>query len=96
MEIAVVVLQEALGDPQLPDFLVFDYRFDRVLTPLETKFESRVPQRVLELRGHKELAESLRRYQRNRVQQFFTYIFHLVVGIYIRLHSRDHGIISAQ
>ena len=96
MEIAVVVLQEALGDPQLPDFLVFDYRFDRVLAPLETKFESRVSQRVLELRGHKGLAESLRRYQRDRVQQFFTYIFHLVVGIYIRLHSRDHGIISAQ
>jgi hypothetical protein len=90
VQVAVVVLQEALGDSQLPDFLVFDYRLDRMLTPFETELERRVPQRVLELGGNDGLVED------PRVQQSFTYIFHLVVGIYIRLHSGDHGIISAQ
>jgi hypothetical protein len=49
VEVAVVVLQEALGDSQLPDFLVLDDCLDRVFTPFETECEVRVPQRVLQL-----------------------------------------------
>jgi hypothetical protein len=49
VEIAVVVLQETLGDSQLPDFLVLDDCLDGVFTALETEFEVRVSQRVFEL-----------------------------------------------
>jgi hypothetical protein len=50
VEVVVVVLQEAMTDSQLPDFLVFGYNIDRMLTSLKVEFETRVPQRVSELR----------------------------------------------
>lgn len=49
MKIAVVVLQEALCNPQLPDLLFLGNSLYRVFAAFEAKFESRGPQRMLEL-----------------------------------------------
>jgi hypothetical protein len=49
VQIASLVLQEALAHSQLPDFLVFDHDLNRVLAPLEAEFQVCTAQRMLEL-----------------------------------------------
>lgn len=38
VEVAILILQEALGDPQLPNFLILGYNLDRMLTPFKAEF----------------------------------------------------------
>lgn len=86
MEVIVVVLQEALADSQLPDLLVFDYSFDRVLTPFKIEFETRIAQRVFELgrsvvdRGGLGSFAGSEQFA-GATSRSYTHIFQLVVGV---------------
>jgi hypothetical protein len=86
VEVAVVVLQEALAHSQLSNLLVFRHYLDRVSAPFEVKFQSRVSQRVLELKvsvsvccGQSSKASWLG--GDPDVVQGITYIFHLIVDV---------------
>lgn len=81
MQVAILILQEALADSQLPIFFIFGNDFNRMLASLEIQLEGRVSQRMLELvRLVSLLNENL---------LVSTYIFHLVVGVYIQVHNRS-------
>lgn len=49
MQVAVVALEQALADSQLPDILVLYDNFDRMFATLKAEFEICATQRVFEL-----------------------------------------------
>ena len=99
VEVAVVVLEEALADPQLPNFLVSCDGFDRMFALRETKLKICAAQRVLELGGANVSVSVCVQRRNNKPDRVplgstgraRTHIFDLVATVYLCVHGDGHG-----